>query len=182
MAESHPSNEEAKGKCKEVLKESQRKLEVEEEEKKEDEMIFVLPDEAEFLELPEIKEKFLKEDELNQGIQPNKTTKDDVQENDAMKVLPFTEQSSLASTLLTIQGTIRFDLMHNKDALKLEFSCDDYIRVLIGLWEQELTVLCIKQDQPLRYLKTHICSRKVELKVLYSPHNLSVAPSSYCHH
>jgi len=40
MAESHPSNEEAKGKSKEVLKETQRKLKVEEEAQKEDEMIF----------------------------------------------------------------------------------------------------------------------------------------------
>ena len=41
MAESHPSNEEAEGKCKEVLKVTQRKLEVEEEEQKDDEMIFL---------------------------------------------------------------------------------------------------------------------------------------------
>ena len=80
MVESHPSNKEAKGKCKEVLKETQRELEVEEEEEKEDEMIFVLSDEGEFLELPEIKEKLLKEDELNQEIQPNKTSQNDVQE------------------------------------------------------------------------------------------------------
>jgi len=57
-----------------------------------------LPNEAELLELSVIKEKFLKEDEFNQEIQPNKTTKNDVQENDTIKALPFTEQSSLAST------------------------------------------------------------------------------------
>jgi len=50
MVVSHHSNEEAKGKCKEVLKKTQRKLKVEE-----DEMIFVLSDEGELLELPEIK-------------------------------------------------------------------------------------------------------------------------------
>jgi len=56
-------------------------------------MTFVLPDEAELLELPKIEEKFLKEYELNQEIQPNKTTKNYVQENDTMNVPPFMEQS-----------------------------------------------------------------------------------------
>ena len=98
MVESHPSNEEAKGKCKEVLMKTQSKLEVQEEEQKEDDMIFVLPDEGQLLELPEIKDELLEEDELNQEIQPNKTTNNDVPENDVMKVLPFMEQSSLAST------------------------------------------------------------------------------------
>ena len=60
MAESHPSKEEGK--------ESQRMLEVEEEGQRIDGIIFVLPDEAELLELSEIKEKLLKEDELNQEI------------------------------------------------------------------------------------------------------------------
>ena len=54
-------------------------------------MSFILPDEGELLELIEIKEEFLKEDELNQEIQPNKITKNYVQVNDAMKVLPFME-------------------------------------------------------------------------------------------
>jgi len=58
-------------------------------------MIFIFIDERELL---EIKEEFLKEDELNKEIQPNKINKNDVQENNAMMVLPFTEQSSLAST------------------------------------------------------------------------------------
>jgi len=107
-----------------VLRETQRKLEVEE-----DKMIFTLPDEGELLELPEIKEEFLKENELNQEIQPHKTTKNDAQENDALKVLPLTKRSSLASTICCYQGTIRFDLMHDKEVLKLELSCDDYIRV-----------------------------------------------------
>jgi len=84
-------------------------------------MIFVLPDEGVLLELLAIKEKFLKEDELNQEFQPKRATESDVQENDAMKVLPFTEQSSLISTLLPFQGTIRSDLMHDKEVLKLEF-------------------------------------------------------------
>ena len=127
MLKSHPSKEEAKGKCKEALKESQRMLEVEEEEQNEDEMIFILPDEAELLELPKIKEMFLKEDELNQEIQPNKSTKNDVQENDAMKVLPFAEQSSLASALLPFQRTIKSHLLYDKEVLKLELSCDYYI-------------------------------------------------------
>ena len=61
-------------------------------------MIFVLPDAGVLLELPEIKEEFLEEDEFNQEIQPNKTTKNDVPENDKMEVQPFTEHSSLAST------------------------------------------------------------------------------------
>ena len=65
-------------------------------------MIFVLPDEGVLLELLEIKDEFFKEDELNQEIQPNKTTKNGVLENDAMKVLPFTEQSSLASTFYPV--------------------------------------------------------------------------------
>ena len=39
-------------------------------------MIFILRDEGELLEFPEIKKEFLKEDELNQEIQPNKTTKE----------------------------------------------------------------------------------------------------------
>ena len=47
MAQGHPSNEEAKGKCKKVLKETRLNLEVEEEEQKEDEMILVLLDEGE---------------------------------------------------------------------------------------------------------------------------------------
>jgi len=46
-----------------------------------------------------------------------------------MKVLPFTEQSSLTSTLLAFQGTIKSDLVHDKEVLKHELSCDDYIRV-----------------------------------------------------
>jgi len=41
-------------------------------------MSFILPAEGELLELIEIKENFLKEDELNQEIQPNRTTKNDV--------------------------------------------------------------------------------------------------------
>jgi len=49
MAESHPSNEEAEAKCKDALKETQRKLEVEEEEQTEDEMIFIVSDEEELL-------------------------------------------------------------------------------------------------------------------------------------
>jgi len=76
MAESHRSNVEAKGKCRQVLKETQRKLEVKEEEQKDDKMIFVLLNEGELLQLPIIKEKFLKQDELSQEIQPKKTTKD----------------------------------------------------------------------------------------------------------
>ena len=78
MAEGHPSNEEAKGKCKKVLKETRLNLEVEEEEQKEDEIIFLLPDEGELIELPEIKEELSKEDVLSQEIQPNKTTKNDI--------------------------------------------------------------------------------------------------------
>jgi len=100
MAESHPTNEEAKGKCKEVLNKTQRKLDVEEEGKMEDEMIFILPDEGQLLELPEIKQELSEEDEFNHKIQPNKTTKNDVPENDVMRVLSFTEQSSLALTFV----------------------------------------------------------------------------------
>jgi len=83
-----------------------------------------------------------------------------------MKVLPFTEESSLASTLLPCQGTIRSDLMHDKEVLNLELSCDDYIRVFNKLMGARTYCFEYQEDQPLRYLKTRICSRKVELKVL----------------
>ena len=37
-------------------------------------MIFIWPNQGEFLELLEMKEQFLKEDELNQEVQPNRAT------------------------------------------------------------------------------------------------------------
>jgi len=46
-----------------------------------------------------------------------------------MNVLPFTKQSSLNSTLLPFQDTVRSDFMHEKEVLKLELSSDDHIRV-----------------------------------------------------
>ena len=64
MAESHLSKEEAKDKCKKLLKAIPVKLQVQGEQK-ENEMVFVGPDEGELLELSEVHEEFLKEDELN---------------------------------------------------------------------------------------------------------------------
>jgi len=52
LAKSHPSNEKTKGKCKEVLKETLRELEVEKEEQMEDKKIIILPYEGELLKLP----------------------------------------------------------------------------------------------------------------------------------
>jgi len=65
-------------------------------------MIFILLNEGELLELPEIKE-----DELNQELQHNKIAKNSIQENDTKNVIPFMEQSSLAFRFSPFQGTIR---------------------------------------------------------------------------
>ena len=43
-------------------------------------MIFMQLNEAEILELPEVKEEFLKVDKLNQKLQPNKTIQINVRE------------------------------------------------------------------------------------------------------